>query len=172
MRPRYASHVHEACWHKLISCKQYIDAVNRLLYTFVEDFGLHRIAGYLSDLHFTYIAFGCVSLIHSITIGLRRTTHEAASAVRLIKRVADLFETSAGKYGHNLRNQQAFLRAVLNAKLDDNGEPHGQPVPLDSDWSGLNLDEIFFGVPALSAYDPFSFMLTGNHESVSSLGTS
>ncbi|GAA5893553.1 hypothetical protein JCM6882_007849 [Rhodosporidiobolus microsporus] len=112
---------------------KYLESVNRLLYTFVEDFGIHRIAAYLSDLHFTYVAFTAVSLIHSISIGLSRTRPaESASAVRLVNRVADLFETSAGSMRHNLRNLAHFLRAVLRAKLDEKGDPRAPPPLIPS----------------------------------------
>ncbi|KAM0752615.1 hypothetical protein T439DRAFT_323242 [Meredithblackwellia eburnea MCA 4105] len=138
---------HEPDWNNSVYANRYIDAVNRLLYTFVEDFGLYRIAAYLSDLHFTYIAFTAVSLVHSLSIGLSRRSYESSSTLRLLHRVADLFESSAGKYGHNLRNQGHFLRAVVRAKLDDNGEPLKQPAPvMGGDFWGfgtemLNIEE-------------------------------
>lgn len=133
---------------------QYLESVNRLLYTFVEDFGIHRIATYLSDLHFTYVAFTAVSLIHvrhpnlshllaatdtavlsqAITIGFGCRPAEASSAVRLVKRVANLFESSAGTVRHNLRSQAHFLRAVLHAKLDESGQPRAKAPSLE-DWT-------------------------------------
>lgn len=88
----------------------------------------------------------------SLTLGLAKQSYQAASSVRLINRVADLFEASSGKYGHNLRNQAHFLRAVLAAKLDDNGKPHTQSQQSnDTDWSTFNFNDFIYDTPSRPA---------------------
>ncbi|KAI5476099.1 monooxygenase [Pseudohyphozyma bogoriensis] len=154
-------------WNDSVYANKYVDVVNRLLYTFIEDFGIHHIAAYLSDLHFTYIAFTAVSLIHSISIGLGRRNHEGPSTLRLLNRVADLFQVSAGQYGHNLKNQAEFIRAVIHAKLDDNGQPRQQPVPVPTDWMGPGFNDVLFGLPSPSNQeisDPWGFAVPVIHE--------